>query len=79
MSESYFTMADAAVFKGVSYHTVSRAVRRGKLPVQRIGRQALIAGADLDAWTPMTERAPKKYTRREPNADVTPTLVGELR
>ena len=79
MSESYFTMADAAVFKGVSYHTVSRAVRRGKLPVQRIGRQALIAGADLNAWTPMKERAPRKYRQREPNADVTPTLVGELR
>lgn len=72
----YYTMADAATFKGVSYHTVSRAVRRGKLLATRLGRQALIARADLDAWTPMTERAPKKYGRREPNADVVPVLVG---
>ncbi len=27
-----YTMAEAARLKGVSYHTVSRAVRRGKLP-----------------------------------------------
>lgn len=75
----YYTMADAATFKGVSYHTVSRAVRRGKLIVTRLGRQALIARADLDAWTPMKERAPKKYGRREPNADVAPVLVGDMR
>ena len=47
--------------KGVSYHTVSRAVRRGKLPARRLGRMALIAADDLRAWRPMRERAPRKY------------------
>ena len=61
--------------KGVSYHTVSRAVRRGKLPAQRLGRMALIATADLRAWRPMRERAPRKYRRREPNPDETPALL----
>jgi excisionase family DNA binding protein len=75
----YYTMVDAAQFKGVSYHTVSRAVRRGKLAVQRIGRQALIARADLEAWRPMVERAPRKYRQRTPDPDVTPLLVGEVR
>ena len=75
----YYTMADAATFKGVSYYTVARAVRRGKLIATRLGRQALIARADLDAWTPMKERAPKKYGRREPNADVVPFITGEVR
>lgn len=55
------TMADAARIKGVSYHTVSRAVRRGRLPVQRLGRMALIAASDLEAWRPMTERRPRRY------------------
>lgn len=59
------TMAEAARLKGVSYHTVSRAVRRGKLPVLRLGRMALISMADLQAWQPMKERAPRKYRRRQ--------------
>ncbi|HEV2106754.1 MAG TPA: ATP-binding protein [Thermomicrobiales bacterium] len=63
-----YTMAEAARLKGVSYHTVSRAVRRGKLPVKRLGRMALIDGEDLRAWAPMRERAPLKYRRREPQA-----------
>lgn len=61
----FLTMADAARIKGVSYHTVSRAVRRGRLPVQRLGRMALIAAADLEAWRPMTERRPRRYQRAE--------------
>ncbi len=60
-----YTMAEAARIKGVSYHTVSRAVRSGKLPAQRLGRMALIAAADLQAWRPMRERAPRKYRRAE--------------
>ncbi len=72
-------MADAAQFKGVNYHTVSRAVRQGKIAVTRIGRQALIARADLEAWRPMVERAPRKYRQRTPDPDVTPLLVGEVR
>jgi excisionase family DNA binding protein len=54
-----YTMTEAAQIKGVSYHTVSRAVRSGKLPAQRLGRMALIAAADLQAWRPMHERAPR--------------------
>ena len=42
-----YTMAEAARLKGVSYHTVSRAVRRGKLPATRLGRMALITSEDL--------------------------------
>lgn len=70
-----YTMAEAARLKGVSYHTVSRAVRRGKLPVQRLGRMALISAQDLRDWRPMRERAPKKYRRREPMPDATPALL----
>lgn len=62
------TMAEAARLKGVSYHTVSRAVRSGKLPVLRLGRMALISMADLQAWQPMKERAPRKYRRKQRGA-----------
>ena len=70
-----YTMAEAARLKGVSYHTVSRAVRRGRLPVQRLGRMALIAADDLDAWAPMRERAPRKYQSRQPALDASPVLL----
>ena len=60
-----YTMTEAAQIKGVSYHTVSRAVRSGKLPAQRLGRMALISAADLQAWRPMHERAPRKYRRAD--------------
>ena len=62
--EPLYTMEQAAQRKGVSYHTVSRAVRRGRLPVQRLGRVALIGATALDAWQPMVQRAPKRYRRR---------------
>ncbi len=68
-------MAEAARLKGVSYHTVSRAVRRGKLPAKRLGRMALISADDLRAWRPMRERAPRKYRRRDPNPDASPALL----
>lgn len=61
--EDRVTMAEAARLKGVSYHTVSRAVRKGKLPVLRLGRMALISRSDLQSWQPMKERAPRKYRR----------------
>jgi excisionase family DNA binding protein len=70
----HYTMAEAARLKGVSYHTVSRAVRRGKLRVTRLGRMALIDASDLRAWSPMRERAPLKYRRREPEA-ATPAML----
>lgn len=74
-SGTVYTMAEAAALKGVSYHTVSRAVRRSKLPAQRLGRMALISAEDLRAWQPMRERAPHKYRRRTPNPDANPALV----
>jgi excisionase family DNA binding protein len=74
-SGDVYTMAEAARLKGVSYHTVSRAVRRGKLPAQRLGRMALISAEDLRDWRPMRERAPKKYRRREPNPAAAPALL----
>ncbi|MEJ7900561.1 MAG: hypothetical protein WKF63_01885, partial [Thermomicrobiales bacterium] len=58
-----YTMSEAASIKGVSYHTVSRAVRQGRLPVTRLGRMALIGGQDLGNWEPMRERAPRRYRR----------------
>jgi excisionase family DNA binding protein/PAS domain S-box-containing protein len=70
-----FTMAEAARLKGVSYHTVSRAVRRGRLPVLRLGRMALIAADDLQKWRPMKERAPRKYRQREPVSDTSGVLI----
>jgi excisionase family DNA binding protein len=74
-SDDVYTMAEAARLKGVSYHTVSRAVRRGTLPAQRLGRMALITASDLQAWRPMRERAPKKYRRREPDQTAVPALI----
>ena len=70
-----YTMAEAARLKGVSYHTVSRAVRRGKLPSQRLGRMALITADDLRDWRPMRERAPHRYRRIEPDPDAAPALL----
>jgi excisionase family DNA binding protein len=72
--ESY-TMAEAARLKGVSYHTVSRAVRRGALPAQRIGKMAFISAADLQAWQPMVQRAPRKYRKRTPQLDAMPATI----
>ncbi|MFN8591488.1 MAG: helix-turn-helix domain-containing protein [Thermomicrobiales bacterium] len=74
-SGDVYTMAEAARLKGVSYHTVSRAVRRGKLPATRLGRMALITSEDLREWRPMRERAPRKYRRREPNPEAAPAML----
>lgn len=70
-----YTMAEAARLKGVSYHTVSRAVRRGALPAQRIGKMAFITAFDLQAWQPMVQRAPRKYRQRTPQLDGVPTAI----
>ena len=75
VDEDVYTMAEAARLKGVSYHTVSRAVRRGTLPARRLGRMALISADELRTWRPMIERAPKKYRRREPDLNASPALV----
>ena len=63
-------MQQAAQRKGVSYYTVSRAIRSGRLPSRRLGHQVFITPADLDAWQPKRERAPRKYRPREPDLDV---------
>jgi excisionase family DNA binding protein len=68
-----YTMDDAARLKGVSYHTVSRAVRRGLLPAQRLGKMVFISVTDLQAWKPMVERAPRKFRARQHAAEVAPT------
>lgn len=66
-----YTMREAARLKGVSYHTVSRALRFGRLPARRLGRQALITADDLAVWQPMRQRVPKKYRRdADPTAEV---------
>ncbi len=70
--QAVYTMAEAARLKGVSYHTVSRAVRTGRLPCARMGRQVLIPGEALEAWRPMVERRPKRYTGRLPDKGVAP-------
>jgi excisionase family DNA binding protein len=74
-SNDVYTMEEAARLKGVSYHTVSRAVRSGRLPSHRLGRMAMMTAADLAAWQPMRERAPHKYRRREPEPASTPGVV----
>lgn len=72
---SVFTLSEAARLKGVSYHTVSRAVRSGKLPAHRVGRMAFVAASDLAAWRPMVQRAPRKYRRRAADPAATPALL----
>jgi hypothetical protein len=68
-------MREAARLKGVSYHTVSRAVRRGALPHRRLGKMVFVGAEDLAAWRPMVQRAPKRYRRREPDPGAAPSLV----
>lgn len=75
-SIAQYTMEAAARFKGCSYHTVSRAVRSGRLPASRFGHNRLIARDDLLAWKPKLERAPRQYRgMREPQM-VLPKIVG---
>lgn len=70
-----YTMTEAAKLKGVSYHTVSRAVRKGRLPVVRLGRMALISAEDLRAWRPMRERAPRRYRTQQVARDASPIFL----
>ena len=70
-----YTMAEAARIKGVSYSTVSRAVRAGKLPVHRLGRMAMIAAAALEAWQPMVQKAPYTNRRRQPDPTAVPVMM----
>jgi excisionase family DNA binding protein len=68
-------MGEAARLKGVSYHTVSRAVRRGVLPAKRIGKMVFITKAELQAWRPKYDRAPMQYRHRTPVPDAKPALI----
>jgi excisionase family DNA binding protein/PAS domain S-box-containing protein len=72
--DDVYTMEEAARRKGVSYHTVSRAVRSGKLKSKRLGRMVLIDAEDLHAWKPMRQRAPKRY-RKPPDPEAVPGVV----
>ncbi len=74
-ASSVYTMREAARLKGVSYDTVSRRVRTGQLSARRIGQMAMIASADLDAWQPAVEKAPRKYRDRQPDPSVHPVLM----
>ncbi|MEA2530255.1 MAG: Helix-turn-helix domain [Thermomicrobiales bacterium] len=73
--DNVYTMGEAARLKGVSYHTVSRAVRRGVLPAQRIGKMVFITKADLLAWHPKYDRAPMQYRHRTPVPDAKPAMI----
>jgi excisionase family DNA binding protein len=73
--EDVYTMGEAARLKGVSYHTVSRAVRRGVLPAQRVGKMVFITRADLQAWRPKYDRAPMQYRHRTPAPDAKPAMI----
>jgi Helix-turn-helix domain len=68
-------MQQTAQRKGVCYHTVSRAVRAGRLPGQRLGRQVFITAVDLEAWQPQREHAPRKYRHTDPDPDVTASVL----
>ena len=73
--DDVYTMGEAARLKGVSYHTVSRAVRRGVLPAQRIGKMVFITMAELQAWRPKYDRAPMQYRDRTPVPDAKPAMI----
>jgi excisionase family DNA binding protein len=73
--DDVYTMGEAARLKGVSYHTVSRAVRRGVLPAKRIGKMVFITKTELQAWRPKYDRAPMQYRHRTPVPDAKPALI----
>jgi GAF domain-containing protein len=68
-------MLESARIKGVSYHTVSRAVRSLKLKSRRSGRMVLIHRDDLINWEPMRERAPLQHRHRNPEPATIPGVV----
>ena len=75
LSGEFFTMDEVARLKGVSYHTVSRAVRRGVIRSKRMGRMALVSAEDLACWEPIRSRAPRKYRQRVPDPTITPAVM----
>lgn len=78
--EWYYSIEDAALYKGVSYHTISRHVRKNELQHVRIGNRALISKTALDAWSPMRQRRPSAFRGyRSPSPAAMPTVIGWLR
>lgn len=82
--EQYYLMADAARYKGVGYHTVSRAVRTNKLFHTRVGHNVVISKTDLDAWQAMPQKRPKRAKQYAPDAtasamDAIPTHIPSSR
>jgi excisionase family DNA binding protein len=75
LSGEFFTMDEVARLKGVSYHTVSRAVRKGTIRSKRMGRMALVSAEDLAGWEPVRSRAPHKYRQRVPDPTITPAVM----
>ena len=75
LSGEFFTMDEVARLKGVSYHTVSRAVRKGTIRSKRMGRMALVSAEDLAGWEPVRSRAPRKYRQRVPDPTITPAVM----
>jgi excisionase family DNA binding protein len=75
LSGEFFTMDEVARLKGVSYHTVSRAVRKGTIRSKRMGRMALVSAEDLSGWEPVRSRAPRKYRQRVPDPTITPAVM----
>jgi excisionase family DNA binding protein len=66
-------VVDAAAAKGVHEETVRRAIRSGRLPAVRIGKNFVIRATDLEAWQPYYEKAPR---RREVRDDQRPRAAG---
>ena len=75
LSGEFFTMDEVARLKGVSYHTVSRAVRKGTIRSKRMGRMALVSAEDFAGWEPVRSRAPRKYRQRVPDPTITPAVM----
>ncbi len=75
LSGEFFTMDEVARLKGVSYHTVSRAVRKGAIRSKRMGRMALVSAEDIAGWEPVRSRAPRKYRQRVPDPTITPAVM----
>src|SRR5689334_23810390 len=73
---SYYSVAEAAAFLGVSRVTIWRWVKAGRLPIWRLGhRTARIKREDLDRL--LIERTAARSARAEARADSTPSAVDE--
>jgi len=60
----YLTVNEAAARRGVRRQAILALIDRGRLKAYRVGRQWLIAKADLDAFTHLPAGRPRKRTTR---------------